>query len=71
MAGKKGKRDNDDYRPRKKDANLSEKEVDDFVDGEDLIHVTFSEQSANIFHGAVSANVLLATSDSHTIMAIL
>jgi hypothetical protein len=36
MAGKKGKRDNNDYRPRKKDANLSEEEDDDFVDGEDL-----------------------------------
>ncbi|KAJ7803843.1 hypothetical protein B0H14DRAFT_3486956 [Mycena olivaceomarginata] len=32
MAGKKGKRDNNDYRPRKKDANLSEEEDDDFVD---------------------------------------
>ncbi|KAF8175291.1 hypothetical protein K438DRAFT_95093 [Mycena galopus ATCC 62051] len=36
MAGKKGKRDNNNYRPSKKDASLSEEEDDDFVDGEDL-----------------------------------
>lgn len=36
MAGKPVKHGNNNYQPRKKPANLSEEEDDDFVDGEDL-----------------------------------
>ncbi|KAF7343757.1 hypothetical protein MSAN_01956400 [Mycena sanguinolenta] len=36
MSGKKRKNDDNAYRPRKKDAELSEEEDDDFVEGENL-----------------------------------